>query len=160
MEEHQFDTLTRGLLDLGGSRRTLLRLAGVLAVPAVYAADASSAGASARKRCRRNHGISLSKGDCHCGYTSASTDPYRFHCHDNTDCFCYETAVGKGFCGLLGTFTACSSDSDCPAEQTCIVYRNDSNAGGSCTDSSQCPTGYGCVKSVCQTTLCAAACPT
>ena len=47
MEEHQFDTLTRGLLNLGGSRRTLLRLAGILAVPAVYAEDGSSAGASA-----------------------------------------------------------------------------------------------------------------
>jgi len=171
VDRDQFDNLTRRLFSRGGSRRTLLRLAGTLAVPGLPALGSPSARASAKKTCRRKkHGVYLAKGDCHCGFTCKAPDSDNFHCHSNTDCYCYETVAGTGFCGLLGTFSGCSSDTDCPTGQTCVVHRhcplsgggceNCPGDGGSCTDSTQCPVNDACLDGRCWPTLCSAPCPT
>src|SRR4051794_11121773 len=46
MEGHRFDTLTKQLVQDRGSRRTLLRLGGVLALPGIYLPAAPAARAS------------------------------------------------------------------------------------------------------------------
>ena len=43
MNIDQFENLTRELVDRGGSRRTLLRLTAVLALPGLHALGSSSA---------------------------------------------------------------------------------------------------------------------
>jgi len=116
VDRDQFDNLTRRLFSRGGSRRTLLRLAGTLAVPGLPALGSPSARASAKKTCRRKkHGVYLAKGDCHCGFTCKAPDSDNFHCHSNTDCYCYETVAGTGF-------VACSEPSQA-ARATPIARR-------------------------------------
>src|SRR3954452_11246362 len=149
MDLDRFDNLMRQLVDRGGNRRTLLRFVGISAVPGLSALDSPSAHASANKTCRRKkQGVYLAKGDCRCGLTCKSANSNNFHCHSNTNCYCYETVAGTGFCGLLGNASGCSSDNECPTGQTCVVYRrcppgggcgNCPDDGGSCADLTQCP---------------------
>jgi hypothetical protein len=162
MQESWFDRVAKQLGERSGSRRRALQvvgatLAGAGLLPAVFP---EAAAGGARKRCRRKGGFYLAKGNCHCTKT-CGTSISDFHCHQNSECYCSETIGGTGFCGLLGTFTACTSDEQCPAGERCIVRLDCTASGGACESPVDCggPNDV-CVRGQCMHTLCAAPCPT
>jgi hypothetical protein len=156
-----FDDLAKGLGDGTVSRGRAIKLVGAAflatMVPSLVPREAL---AITKKKCHKKGGAYLAKGDCHCAATCNTPATVELHCHSNTSCFCAETVNSTGFCGLLGTFSGCSTSTDCPTGQTCVVERGCTSSGGICTSSAQCPMNYGCVKGRCQATLCAAPCPT
>src|SRR5215217_6227795 len=154
-----FDELARGLDQGTISRGRALRLAGgaLLAamVPTLFPREAEAI-SRAKRRCRRKEGIYLSRGECRCAWTSnAGEGATGFACNGNSDCFCTESAEGRGFCTLGGAVTAmgCSTSAECPTGNTCTVLRY--YGGGSCTISADCPaTDEGCIRGTCWLTYC------
>jgi hypothetical protein len=138
MGEQFFDDLARGL-DAGTvSRRRALQLFGAAALGAalmpVMPERAEALGRRARRRCRRQGGIPLERGDCHCAW-QCGPDPAPFSCHGNTNCRCYKDPSGRGFCGSGSGNGGCMKNSDCDPDRRCAV---NTCAGNLCI--AACPT--------------------
>ncbi|HET7093058.1 MAG TPA: hypothetical protein VFI22_06265 [Thermomicrobiales bacterium] len=155
MREPRFDDLVQRFSRDVGSRRRALALAAALLGAATAAPIRVEAASRKKKRCRKRGGHFLRKGECRCASTGAAQ-----FCHGETNCYCWETVAGKGFCGLLGEFSGCEADADCPAGQTCVVERGTTACDESCLIVADCGGGNcGCISGECLPTLCAAPCP-
>ena len=167
MGEQFLDDLARGLDEGTISRRRALKLAGGAllgaVVPSLFPREAEAL--SARKRCHRKGGIFLPSEDptspCHC--TSKDCANRGLHCHNNSDCYCWKTIDGTGFCGkAFAVRNYCSSAQPCPAGSTCIVVSTFCCGNSPCTTNTDCTAGAcgTCVNGNCQVTGCFEACPT
>ena len=165
-EEHFFDDLARGLDEGTISRRRALKLAGGAllgaVVPSLFPREAEAL--SPRKRCRRKGGRFLPSADptspCRC--TNKKCANRALHCHNNSDCVCFETIDGTGFCGQSTTVrNYCSSTQPCPAGSTCVLSLLFCCGNSACTTSAQCNGACStCVNGTCQKPICVAPCPT
>ena len=167
MGEQFFDDLAKGLDDGTISRARALRLVGgallAAVAPSVFPREAQAL--SARKRCRRKRGRFLPSADptspCRC--TNKKCANRALHCHNNSDCYCYETIEGTGFCGkAIAVRNYCSSAQPCPAGSTCVVVGTFCCGNAACTTNTDCIAGAcnTCVNGTCQRTVCVEACPT
>lgn len=124
MEEQFFDELARELNDGSISRRRALKLVGAAALAAalmpVMPRQAEALSRGARRRCHRKDGIPLERGNCNCGW-QCGPDRALFSCHDNTNCTCYKSPDGKGFCGTGTGNGGCTRNSDCDPDRKCAL---------------------------------------
>jgi hypothetical protein len=162
-EEHFFDDLAKGLDDGSISRGRALKLVGALLLgSALMPFFPRQAQAITRKKCRKRGGVYLTTGECHCA--SPCTGPY-FHCGSSTsNCSCYGTVEGTGFCGgVIGSDYGCTSSSQCSQiGWKCVIRYGCSDAGQSCTTHQDCHNikpYLACVNGICQSTNCGNPCP-
>ena len=116
---------------------------------------------NARCRCRRKKGVRVS-GDCKCTVSCTSNCGKSLcTCHDNSECHCYETLAGEGFCGTgVATSSACATNG-CENGQPCIVLRNCAGTGQPCGPLTPCSEpNTTCINGTCQLTACVAPCST
>jgi hypothetical protein len=153
-----FDDAIERLARGAGSRRRALVLAAAALAPAALTPSLPTTAHSSRQkqRCKKRGGAYLTNGQCHCAMSCKTPATVELHCHGDQSCWCEETVDGKGYCGLLGTFTVCVSDDDCPAGEICIIERGCTDCAGPCTTVADCVSGCACLRGTCQTTLCAA----
>ena len=166
MNEQFFDDLARGLDEGTISRRRAIKLFGAAALGAalmpVMPERAEALTRRARHRCRRQGGIPLEKGNCHCAATCTS-DFSQFHCQSATDCTCVKKVSGGGFCAFGTTFNDPGQRCDnteyiCGSPRRCVVIPGCAGSGTACTSTDQCPAGFGCINGTCQKTACAPPC--
>jgi hypothetical protein len=128
--ERSFDELARALAENSISRRQALKWAGYGVLGAAlssigFAATAEALTRRQRRGCRRKGGTPLERGNCHCAFNCFSSDPERFHCQDDPNCYCGETREHRGFCANLNlvcfSLPTCSSSSQCPSGYKCMV---------------------------------------
>jgi hypothetical protein len=127
-----------------------------LGVEPTQAANVSAA--SAKKRCKRKHGVYVQAGQCRCAFKSGATEE-RFPCQNNASCLCLEAVDGTGFCSagsppLLG----CATNADCASGHACIVVPKYTGSGTKCASSNDCAGTQECFKGTCQWTGCATPC--
>jgi hypothetical protein len=162
MDAQFFDDLAKGLEVGAVSRRRALKLVGAALLAGIMPfLFPRPAVASAKKRCHKNGGVFLSRGQCHCARQCGSATV--FACHNTITCLCGETAEHTGFCAANGSLSqGCSSSTECSGSPgaRCIVTRGCPGSGGSCTTGADCPSGMGCVNGTCQLTNCQSPCPT
>ena len=136
------DGLARRLAENDISRRQAIKWAGYSALGATlstlgFADTAEALSRRRRRRCRRNGGTPLEKGNCHCGF-KCGVDTSKFVCRNNINCLCTQTTEGRGFCADINT--------------PCFEAQQ-------CSSSSECPRGWKCARACCDTPICYPPCP-
>jgi len=166
MGDHVVDYFAKALADATGSRKQMLKVVGGVILAAVVPSldpPLGAAGTRAQKRCRRKHGLYLSKGTCHCAPKCVGNDPDKFHCRSDA-CFCYETVDPPpdkvGFCAsITGNYSqpGCRSTSECKEPGTrCVPVLFPTNCPA-CPPAT-CASGQACINGVCKYTYCVPPC--
>jgi hypothetical protein len=128
------DDLAKALYEGTISRSQALKWLGAgavaFAIGPLFPEQAEALTREQRRRCRRRGGVPLERGNCNCGETCQSrrSPP----CQGNSNCTCYRTTEGRGFCGriALNPPIFCTSSAQCSPNQRCVVSQLDPVGGG------------------------------